>query len=203
MIVHRIMEANVDVKLFDRARSFLPELLADAAKARSGAPAKAKDEPTADPAVLLRLSQEAKDHLARAAAMASERSLGRPILDRRSASAEPPPMSLMRVDNPGDIDVIGKKDRDPYDEWWETGGTPPGYRGDGPIGGSSGGGGGGYGPLLAGLDGHEGAECATKDIRDNIDGQATNNTKEHVGIVFRGGGGKYYSSPDSPAKPDR
>lgn len=71
--------------------------------------------------------------------------------------------------------------------------------GGNPTGGGDPGGGGGVsgpsGPDVSGLDGHQGVDCATNDIRDDINSKATNNNSEHVGIVFRGADGKYYASP--------
>lgn len=95
-----------------------------------------------------------------------------------------------------EVVVTGERDRDdPYDEWWETGGWGTGGGSGTGTGGSGGGGGGSVGPDVSGLDGHQGLDCATNAIKDDINQLPTNNTNEHVAIVFRGADGQLYTSP--------
>jgi len=97
----------------------------------------------------------------------------------------------------GEIVVEGPgKDDDPYDDWWENG-WPTGGGGSEPGGGTGEGGGGGDapGPDTTGLAPHAGPDCAANAIKASINALPTNNTKEHVAIVFRGSDGQYYNSP--------
>lgn len=89
------------------------------------------------------------------------------------------------------MDVTADPDPDPYDDWWEVGGSPGGG-GPGP-GGTGGGGGGGQTPPSE--DTHQGEDCATQAIKDEIDSKPTNNTKEHSAIVYKGADGLYRTSP--------
>lgn len=92
-----------------------------------------------------------------------------------------------------DVVVVGDWEFPPLIPYSPGGGSPPDGSGD-PTGGG-GGGGGSSGPDVRGLEGHEGVACATNDIRDDINSQSTNDSSEHVGIVFQGSDGRYYSSP--------
>ncbi len=94
----------------------------------------------------------------------------------------------------GEVVVTGEREDDPYDEWWETGGWGSGG-GPGPGLGSGGGGSGGQTANVDGLDGHQGLDCATNAIKEEINKLPTNNTNEHVAVVFRGPDGKLYTSP--------
>ncbi|MBX9575617.1 MAG: hypothetical protein K2X07_08265 [Caulobacteraceae bacterium] len=92
-----------------------------------------------------------------------------------------------------DITVPGNPNYDdPYDDWWETGGSAGG-EGGGP--GGDGGSGGGEGPTVPQDPGHAGEGCALNAIRDEINGEPTNDSSEHSAAVYRGADGRYYTTP--------
>ena len=85
---------------------------------------------------------------------------------------------------------------DPPDRWWDIDNLPgSGGSSGGPGTGGGSGGGQSSGPNVAGLDGHEGLDCASNAIKSDINNKATNDSNEHVAIVFKGADGKLYNSP--------
>lgn len=91
-----------------------------------------------------------------------------------------------------EVVVTGPGD-DPFDDWWEQFG--PGQSGGPGTGPGGGGGGGAGGPNVDGLTPHQGLQCASNEIKEAINDLSTNDTNEHVAIVFRGPDGQLYTSP--------